>query len=386
MKKYDVVIIGGGVMGLSCSYFLLKKGKKVALIEKNEIGAGASGACDDMILLQSKKPGKTLEMAIESLEIYKSFSHELGMDIGFHTRGGMILIDKEKYLGLMEDYVEKQRHFGLDIELIDKKEVKKKHPYVKEGIIASTHGTKDSQVDPLRLMKALLNKSLDMNMDIFRKKHICEINRKSSWWEILLDDGNRIETENIVNAAGAWASEVGRLVDVEIPITSLKGQILVTEQLPSLGKENIWSSDYIISKLNPDLIEENSINRKLGIGLAFSQTGDGNYLIGSTREKGSFDKNTTYEAIHILIKQITDFFPIFKNIHIIRTFAGFRPSSQDGSPIICEVKDKEGFFIASGHGGDGIALAPITGKLVSQLVCREKTSMVIDELDISRFG
>ncbi len=386
MKTYDAVVVGGGIIGLSCAYYLLKRGKKVSLVEKNEIGAGASGACDDMILLQSKAPGISLELAIESLEIYKNLSNDLGMDIGFHTRGGMILIDKKEHLGLMESYVDSQRKYGLDIEIIDKKQVKKKHPYVKEGIIASTFGTRDSQVDPMRVMKAFLKSNLDMGMDLYRNKNISEINKLSSWWQIRFDDGSSIETETIINAAGSWSSDIGKLVHVDIPVTPLKGQILVTEQLPSLGKENIWSSDYIVSKLKPELIEADSIDKRLGIGLAFSQTADGNYLIGSTREKGNFNKNTTYEAIETLTKQITYFFPILKKINMIRSFAGFRPLSQDGKPIICEVKENEGFFIATGHGGDGIALAPITGKLLSQLVCHEKTSMAIDELNISRFG
>ncbi len=386
MKTYDAVVIGGGIIGLSCTYYLLKKGKSVCLVEKNEIGSGASGACDDMILLQSKAPGISLELAIESLELYRSLPEDLNMDIGFHTRGGMILIDKCEHIDLMNDYVEKQKHYGLDIKIIDKTEVRKKHPYVKENIIASTFGTKDSQVDPMRVLKAFVKNSSDMGMVLNRGKNITEIEKHSSWWKVRFDDESSVETENIIICAGAWSHEVGKLVEVNIPVTSLKGQILVTEQLPPLGKENIWSSDYIVSKLNPELSEGDSTYKKLGIGLSFSQTEDGNYLIGSTREKGIYDKNTTCKAITILTKQITDFFPILKGVNIIRTFAGFRPLSQDGKPIISEVKGKEGLFVATGHGGDGVALAPITGKLMSQLVCGERPSIPLEALSIDRFG
>jgi sarcosine oxidase subunit beta len=386
MKKYDVVILGGGIIGLSCAYYLTLENKKVALVEKNQIGSGASGSCDDMILLQSKKPGKNLELAIESLKLYKDLNDSLNCDIGFHNRGGMILIDKPEHLSFMEDYVSKQKDYGLDIELIDKKTVKKYHPFVKDDIVASTHGTEDSQVNPLFAMRAFMSKAINAGMDVYKGMETVEINKKSSFWQLKLSSGTEIETENVINAAGAWSADIGKLIGIDIPITSKKGQIAVTENIPQLGRENIWSAEYIISKLNPELVKSSDIHKELGIGLSMSQTSDGNYLIGSTRELGNYNKNTDYEAIKILVNQAVDFFPILKNIHIIRTFAGFRPACVDGKPIISEVKGNEGFYIAAGHEGDGIAMAPITGKLISQMICGQKTLLDINELSFERFN
>ncbi|HCX62019.1 FAD-dependent oxidoreductase [Sedimentibacter sp.] len=386
MKTYDVVILGGGIIGLSCAYYLSLKNKKVALVEKNQIGDGSSGACDDMILLQSKKPGKNLELAIESLNLYKGLSKDLDYDIGFHSRGGMILIDNEDHMSFMENYVRQQKNYGLNIELLDKKDVKKHHPHVKDGIIASTHGTEDSQVYPLYVMRAFLSKTLKAGMDVYKKTYATELKKKSSYWVVKLENDLELETENIINAAGAWSAEVGKLIGIDIPITSKKGQIIVTESIPQLGKENIWSADYIISKLNPELVNYSERYKELGIGLSCSQASSGNYLIGSTREKGNYNKGTDTEVIEILVNQAVDFFPIFKNVHIIRTFAGFRPACEDGKPIISEVKGHEGYYIASGHEGDGIAMAPITGKLISQMICREKTAIDVEELNFERFN
>ncbi|NYB75788.1 FAD-binding oxidoreductase [Sedimentibacter hydroxybenzoicus DSM 7310] len=386
MKTYDVVILGGGIIGLSCAYYLSLKNKKVALVEKNQIGDGSSGACDDMILLQSKKPGKNLELAIESLNLYKGLSKDLDYDIGFHSRGGMILIDNEDHMSFMENYVRQQKNYGLNIELLDKKDVKRYHPYVKDGIIASTHGTEDSQVYPLYVMRAFLSKTLKAGMDVYKRTYATELKKKSSYWVVKLENDLEFETENIINAAGAWSGEVGKLIGIDIPITSKKGQIIITESIPQLGKENIWSADYIISKLNPELVNYSERYKELGIGLSCSQASSGNYLIGSTREKGNYNKGTDTEVIEILVNQAVDFFPIFKNVHIIRTFAGFRPACEDGKPIISEVKGHEGYYIASGHEGDGIAMAPITGKLISQMICREKAAIDVDELSFERFN
>lgn len=386
-KSFDVLVIGGGIIGLSTAYYLLKSGKRVVLIEKNHIGSGASGACDDMILLQSKKPGILLEMAMESLEMYKSLSSELEADLGFERRGGMILIEDGKQLDIMQEYVRQQRSYGLDVHIIDKGEVVKKQPYVKKNIIASTFSDKDSQVNPLKVMRAFLNKGKSMGLEIRKGYNINGIEQKKDGWRVEFDDKSFIETQYVINAAGAWAPQIGELIGIEIPIIPKKGQIAVTEQIPRIGETNVWSAEYIVSKLKPELGKKKSgIYSKLGIGFAFSQTSEGNYLIGSTRENAGYDRQTSFEALNIIINQARQFFPILNNVNIIRSFAGLRPASIDGKAIIGEVEDRRGFYIAAGHEGDGIALAPITGKLISDLISEKQIRYNMEELNIRRFG
>ncbi|HHZ00044.1 MAG TPA: FAD-binding oxidoreductase, partial [Tissierellia bacterium] len=165
--KKDVCVIGGGVMGLATAYYLLKSGKTVALLEKGEVGNGASSSCDDMILLQSKKPGIVLTLAMESLEMFKGLSDELGADIGFLTLGGMIIIEDEKQLKIMEDFVKKQVSYGLDVEIVGRDVLFKKQPHVARYMIASTYSPTDSQVNPMLLMRAFLRRGIDMGMDLF---------------------------------------------------------------------------------------------------------------------------------------------------------------------------------------------------------------------------
>lgn len=383
---FDVVVIGGGIIGLSSAYYLLSSGKKVALIEKNHIGSGASGACDDMILLQSKKPGVLLEMAMESLNLYRNLSQELKIDIEFETRGGMIFIENQQQLEVMEPYIKKQRSYGLDVHLIEKRDVKKRHPFATDAVIASTYSDKDSQVNPLKVMRGFLGRSLGMGLELRKQTRITELSRKNGCWNIKCDQGVPLESQCVVNAAGAWAADIGKLVGIDIPIVPQKGQIVVTEKIPTLGQENIWSAEYIVSKLLPELMKTwDELTRKIGLGFAFSQTHEGNYLIGSTRELGIFDKRTDFVALNVLIKQAMKFFPILKNINVIRCFAGLRPAVSDGTAIISEVADRQGFYIAAGHGGDGIALAPITGKLIAKLINGEDAGFNMNEVSFQRF-
>jgi len=380
------VIIGGGIIGLSVSYYLLLKKKKVLILEKGEVGSGASSSCDDAIFFQSKKPGILLDMTLESVEMYKCLSKELEIDLEFENRGGMVLIEDDVQLKAMEEFVKIQNSHGLPVEMLDRKDVLKKQPFVRKDIKASTYCSKDSQVNPLKVMRGFLKKGTALGLALKTHIEITDIMQREDSWEIDLKDGSRIQTEYVVNAAGAWAPEIGKLIGIDIPIKPKRGQIIVTQQVPPLGATNAWSADYIAAKMNPQIIQRKpKKHRELGIGLALSQASSGNYLIGSTREYAGFDQSTTYEALMLIMQEALKMFPILKNVHMIRSFAGLRPASEDGKAIIGEVEGKKGFYIAAGHEGDGIAMAPVTGKITASMICGEKVAYPMEELNLSRF-
>lgn len=385
--KKDVCIIGGGVIGLATAYYLLKAGKSVAVLERAEIGSGASSSCDDMILLQSKKPGIALTLAMESLEMYRDLPRELGMDIGFLSLGGMIIIEDDKQLKIMENFVKQQISYGLDVEIVDRKTLFKKQPHVARYMIASTYSKSDSQVNPLLLMRAFLHNGLRMGMDVFRHTPVIDIDRIGDRWMLKGEKGINIECDSIVIAAGAWSAEIGKMLDIDIPIKPVKGQIAVTEQIAPIGETNCWTAAYIASKHDPYIMPDRSeYDKEIGLGFAFSRTGEGNYLIGSTRENAGFDKSTNFKAISRILEQTRKYFPIMNQVNIIRTIAGFRPGTKDGSPIIGAVDGFPGLFIAAGHEGDGIALSPITGKIMAEMVQGVGDHKRLDELNLRRFS
>ena len=387
MINTDVLVFGAGVTGLSTAYWLCKKGKKVILVEKTVMGAGASASCDDMILLQSKKPGLLLEMAFRSLELFRDLEKDLPTDIELENRGGTIYIENDDQLKAMEDFVASQNKYGLGVEIIDKKQLRKLQPNISDHVIASTYCTKDSQVNPMELMKGYRLAALSMGMKFIDRVHALELKQNASKWTTSLSDGTVVESGAVVNATGAYANEVCGLVGMEVPIMPLKGQILVTEQLPRLGETNSWSALYIASKLKKEELADksNPLAQKYGLGFAFSGTHDGTYLIGSTREKAGFDRTTVPEAIELLGNQAKHFFPVIGKAHIIRTFAGLRPSTPDGMPFIGEVAALPGFYMAAGHEGDGIALSPISGKVVADMICGITPEFDLAELKADRF-
>lgn len=383
----DVLVLGAGVNGLSIAYELCRRGRRVALSEGSAIGAGASGSCDDMILLQSKKPGILLEMAFRSLELFEALRTELPCDIEFTTRGGTILIEDQDQLAVMEDFVRSQNRYGLDVEIIDRTRLRELQPHVSPHVIASTYSARDSQVNPMLLMKGFYLAAAAKGLRLLTRAKPLGLEPRNGRWETRLSSGETVESAAVVNATGAWANEVCGLLGFELPVKPRKGQVLVTEQLPALGTTNCWSAQYIVSKLRPGTGKgQGGLADSLGLGFACTGTHSGNYLLGSTREDAGFDRETRPEALALIAAQASKFFPVLGDVNFIRSFAGLRPSTPDGLPLIGEVPGLPGFFMAAGHEGDGIALSPITGRLVADVVEGREPEFDLAAMSPGRFA
>ncbi len=387
IKTTDVIIIGAGIIGLSSGYYLSKAGRRVILLEAGGFADGASGACDDMILFQSKKPGINLELAFESLELYKSLRSELDDSLGFQNLGGMVLIESEQELQVMEEFVTQQRSYGLDVDLLSRKELLKRQPYVDDRFIASTYSPLDSQAYPFAVMHALARSGRDTGMEVYHHSPVAEIRKDGNGDFLVKTEGGRIyQAPVLVNAAGAWASRIGAFLGQDIPIEPKRGQIIITEKVPPLGETNLWSAKYLVSKLKTGFeIESTETEKRLGLGFAFTRTEGDSYLIGSTREMVGYDKGTTLEGIRAIIDQAVSFLPILKDVKFIRAIAGLRPSTPDGKMILGEHEEVPSFYTSAGHEGDGISLAPITGKLLADMICSGKSEPRLEELSPNRF-
>ena len=378
-RKAEVVVIGGGVIGSSIVYHLAEKGLKVVLLEKNGIASGTSSACEGLVLLQSKKPGVHLKLALESAKKFYNLKNELNYDIEYRNNGGMVVIENNEELKAMKIFVEKQKSIGLEVYLLDKDKAIEKEPALSHDILGSTFSPLDAQVNQIYLSYAFINSAKNLGAKIYTHTEVTGIKLESNKIRLIETTKGEIETEIVINAAGVYSPEIGRMVNLDIPIKPRRGQLLVTESVPKILNGVLISAKYIAAKFNPSLAEIE------GEGISIEQTASGNLLIGSTREFVGMNKNTTLEGINSIAKHIIMLFPQLKEINIIRTFAGFRPYTSDGLPILGKVKEIEGFIMAAGHEGDGIALSPITGDLIAELVVEGKTSIPLDEFKLERF-
>ena len=141
---------------------------------------------------------------------------------------------------------------------------------------------------------------------------------------------------------------------------------------------------YNVIKFRPETIKDQTV-LKLGASMSIGQTKDGGIEIGATREFVGFEDENTFEAIEAMMKRAARFFPALKEVSVVRYFSGFRPYTPDGLPLLGKVDALPGFVMAAGHEGDGIAMSPITGKLIAEIIVDGAPSYNIDPFSPNRF-
>lgn len=376
----DVAIVGAGVIGAAIAFHLTRRGIRPLVIEKEDPAAGSSGACDGLVFLQSKKPGLHLELALESRRRVEELANLLGPEIEFRAAGGLCLIENEAELAALQRSIAEQRASGLAVEMLAGEEVRRREPLVSERIIAAAFSPLDAQVNPYALTFALLRAAQAGGARLVSNEPVVGIEIATGRVRAVRTPRRRIATPIVVNAAGAHAPEIGRLAGVEVPITPRRGQLLVTAARPPLLRHGLISARYIAAKFNPELA------RSGGMGFSLEQTERGNLLIGSTREFAGYDRRTTFEGIRVVARRILPVFPALASIPVIRTFAGLRPYTPDGLPILGPVASVEGFLMAAGHEGDGIALSAITGELLAAHIAGESLRFPLEPFRLERFS
>lgn len=385
-KTSEIVIIGGGVIGTSIAYYLTKRGKEVVLFEKNDLASGTSGACDQDIILQSKNPGIHLKLAMKSAEIYKTLEAELEHSIEYENTGGMILIETEEELEIMRDFVKRQQQIGLEVEILDLKQARELQPGLSHHLVGSTYSPQDAHVNSVELTLGFAKAAQKQGARIMLHTEVVGIKQRNGRVQGVKTSRGDVDCEIVINCAGAWAPKIAEMIGLTIPIKPRRGQIIVTEEVAPYVMGDVLSARYIVAKYNPEILKNSSDpSIKLGVGLSLSQTQKGNILIGATREFVGYNTDVTRTGLKEILKNATRLVPGLKGMNIIRMFAGLRPYTPDGLPIIGPVEGIEGFFVAAGHEGDGIALSPVTGKIVSDLIVDGKTFMDVSQLALERF-
>ena len=374
-----IVVIGGGVIGTSIAWHLAQKNARVTLIEANDLASGSSGACDGLVFMQSKKPGIHLGLAMESLKRFKALKNQLPVDIEFRQTGGRVIIQTPAQYPAMEKFVRKQKDIGLEVCLMDAKQTLSAEPFLSPDIYGATWSSLDAQVNPINLTLGFALGAKKNHARILTRTKVLGIHTNNNRVAGVATTQGNIAADLVVNAAGAGAGGVCQMAGIDLPIAPRRGQIVVTQAARPMISSCMISAGYIAVKYDPSLVAEQ------GEGMSMEQTENGNLLLGSTREFAGFCTENTLSGIRRIISRTTKVLPALKHLQVIRTFAGLRPYTPDGLPILGPVPSMEGFFMAAGHEGDGIALSPITGELMAGMVLGQKTAVSLAPFSFDRF-
>ena len=347
-----ILIIGGGIIGLSIAWRLIGIGKKVIIIDKKNLGKEASWAAAGMLSgrLDLKPCEKKLLPIFEKSHLaWPKFAEELenksGKSIGYKKEGTLRVacdLDEEKKLKNNYDFLKNNK---VNITWLSGDKIRDKEPYVSNNVLSGFFSPDDHHVNNRYILDALITiLKKNKNNCIFKENTEVEKIITNKNQVIGVKTNNEIiKTKEIIVCSGAWTSKIKNIEIKEVPIRPVKGQ-MVCLKIPkniSLLKHILWRENvYLVPRNNSDLI------------------------IGATEEEMGYDKSLTVGGIYNLLKVAREVLPAIEDLSIVESWSGLRPTSRDDAPIIGPSKKLKGLIYATGHHKNGILLAPLTSSVI----------------------
>jgi len=378
--KADVVVIGGGIVGASCAYYLCAAGLEVHLVEQRFPASGTSRACDGLVLLWDKR-GAELELGRASAALWAELAEDLDLDFEYARTGTVLLAEDEAGVAAARQRVVAMETAGIRAHALDGHGLRALEPNLASDLAGGVFFPDDAQVDPRRATLALLSAAQEQGLTLHIHAEVLAIHREGGRGRVseVVTRTGEIATETVVCAAGAWSDEVARLVGIQVPIRPRKGHILVTAKVPGLIQHPLLEGGYAATV--------QSASEDLEVAFVAEMTASGTLLLGSSRQFVGFDRAVALPVIQAIAARAVRFLPTLaqNRVKVIRSYAGLRPWSPDHLPLIGPLEAVPGFYLAAGHEGAGIGLAPVTGRLIADWICDAELPAFAAEVRPDRF-
>ncbi len=379
-----VIIVGGGVIGASCAYYLSTCGIAVDLFEAGDIGGGTSSRCDGNILAIDKDPGFDSQLALQSQNLLADLAQALG-PMEYRQPGSYLVCDNRDEIPMAQQWVAMQRSQGLDFSYLDYRAVHHALPDLAEDIPGGLYCASDATVNPLLYTHRLIEAARDQGARIHAHQGVQQILTTGGRVAgVRLESGETVLRDMVVVSTGIWAPRLLDPLGLSIPIRPRKGHLLVSARGPQFGGAKVMEFGYLMSKFGQERIAPSNLVEH-GIALVYEPTMSHNFLLGSSREFVGEDTRPNPHVARLIAQRAIRFYPGMAHATLMRTYAGLRPFTPDHFPIVSRVHPMPGLFIAAGHEGDGIGLSAITGKLMSDLVLDRDPKVDMRLLQWDRF-
>ena len=371
-----VIIVGGGVIGLSIGWQLAKAGCGVSIYERDYAGRSASWSAAGMLAPLAEvhfEEKALLQLGSLSLQMYPEWVETLESDsrtsVGYRTEGTLIVGIERDDARELEHVYESQQFLNLPCKWLSGGEAREIEPLLSPKVTAAISSPSDHQVDNRLMVDALIaayqraGGSLYENTPV-EKVEIRDAKASGVWVDGVLEQG-----DVIVLAAGCWSNEIeGLPAVVKPPLRPIKGQILALQMEAGVILEKVIRTTRAKYPTDVYLVPKD----------------DGRLVIGATCEEMGFDTRLTAGGLFELLRGAWEAVPGVYDLPVIETWTGLRPGSRDNAPILGETA-VENLVMATGHYRNGILLAPVTAREITSLVLTGQTSEVIAPFQLSRF-
>jgi len=352
--RADVVVIGGGVIGLSTAYHLARSGvTDVVLVEAGELGSGSTSKAAGGVRAQFSDT-VNIELGLRSLRTFETFHDDLGQEIDLHQVGYLFLLDRPEHVALFEKSVALQNELGVPSRMLEVAEAKRLSPLVAtQGLLAAAYSPTDGHCTPESVVLGYATAARAAGATLLRRTTVEGIEHDGQTISAVRTDRGAIRTDVVVCAAGAWSAEVGALVGVELPVTPERREVFVTEPIPGLDPRMPFTIDFATT-------------------FYFHAEGPGLLM-------GINDPELMAAALERRA-------PSLGSIGIASGWAGLYENTPDHNALIGEAEGVSRFLYATGFSGHGFLMGPAVGEVVRDLYHGRRPVVDVSALDVRRFG
>ena len=368
----DVVIVGGGVIGLAIARALRQRGvPDVVLIERGRLGAEASWAAGGILgpQVEADRADDFFQLACASRDLYPTFAdavnEESGTDVELDATGTLYLGFSQEEEDELRRRLEWQTQAGLSVERLNARETRALEPCISAKVRCALRFPNDVQIENRKLLEALAVANEKLGVRVVTDCKGRAVRVEHGHVRAVETSLGVVSAPIVVLAAGAWTSLINS-PDASLPaieIEPVRGQMLCFGARPPISRHVLYSSrGYLVPRR------------------------DGRVLAGSTAERVGFEKSVTSEGMNAIKTMALEIAPSIGSFPLVGSWAGFRPHAADGLPVLGPFAGIEGLFYATGHHRNGILLAPITGELIAKAIVEGETPLLLSAFLPGRFA
>lgn len=356
-ERADVCIIGGGVVGCSIAYHLVRASPlKIVLLERGHLGGGSTGRSAGGIRQQFLTQIH-IQLSIESLKLFETFREETGWDPDFHKTGYLFLLTTDEEQARFRHAADLQRRLGVHVEVLSPSEIHSVASCLRvDDLVAGTFTPNDGYASPFQVVWGYAERAAHLGVDIREHCEVIAVNIRGDRVQGVKTRNVDIAAPIVINAAGPYAGLVGQMARVDVPVTPWRRQLFVTAPLRELAREVPVTID---------------VHRNW-----YFRTEEGGALIPAPTDRvSSFNTDVDWEIVSEVCAVGVQRLPALAHAEIVRGWAGLYDISPDNHPILGE-SDLSGFYLACGFSGHGFMHGPVTGKLMAELILDGRTTGV----------
>ena len=413
-KRIDTLVIGAGSIGVCAAYFLAGKGRQVTVIDQGQVGTACSYgnagiiavshivplaapgvlaqglkwmldsdgpfyikpridlalfgwlwrfgmACREKPMLRAMSLLHSLSQA--SLPLYQQFASMEGLGFHFKQKGSLVMYKDPRHLEAEVREAELVKPYGISSTILNQAEIRHIEPRVRSNVVGGIHYVDDAHLNPSEFVRGLACHAQQRGASFLTSTEVLDFETSNGRIINVKTTRGDFEPNEVVLAAGSWSSWLAKCLHLTLPIQPAKG----------------YSLTFKCSDL------DDSIPLRLGEAKVIVTPMGGTLRFAGTLELAGLDMSINQKRVRAVQSAVQEYLVGMDNLELIEIWRGLRPLTPDGLPVIGKSRRWNNLTIATGHGMQGIALGPVTGKLVAELTCRETPSVDIAGLGEERF-